>query len=388
MAHGISQVRAYDQPLWPIHAPVVTPDPSVRSRWESGGVQVEGLLYRATTDNVFTEDLSLPLLRWTVVWNADKGAGEKLSLKLQLDSRILLTAYRDWVAPVLRLTWADGVVEEQQFGLFMLDMEDATIYADFAIAEYDGFDPTRRLQNSVVLDTYNVAAATNAATAITNAITPVWPRVVVPQTARTIASAISWFPFSGRYDIAAKIAEASGWYYPYPDLVGQIHSRPYVDLATESPVMELDEADFQGTLRVVPTVTQLANIVVVTKPGLADADPIQSIQINDDPTDPISTVNREPLVKRITNNDIQTQGEADAIAREEVRSARSFYQVVSGELPPGVWMRPYQVVSLNAEHTAWGNLSGRYHLRVFEVGSQPSDNVKVEMNRWVEVTSG
>lgn len=174
-----------------------------------------------------------------------------------------------------------------------------------------------------------------------------------------------------------------GWYYPYPDLTGYIHSRPFVDLATESPVLEVDEGDFEGTLQVTPNITQLANIVIVSKPGLSDGAPIQSIQENSDPSDPISTVNREPLVLRITNNDIQTQGEADAISKEQIRTASSIYQVVTGSLPPGTWMRPYQVVSLTAEHPVWGNLSGRYHLRVWEAGSHPDDNTKVEMNRYV-----
>lgn len=371
--------------VWGDIAPVPRIDTSsVRARWESGGVQVDAFLYRSDPANLFTDDLTEDLLDWRVIWNADKGAGDKLSLKLRMDSRLIVHPYVDWVAPVLRLTWADGVVEEQQFGLFSLDMEDATVYTDSAVADYEGFDPTWRLVNAIVLDSYTIASGTNTATAIADAISPVWPRVIVPQTTRTLSADTSWFPYADRYEIASRTAESAGWYYPYADLLGNIHSRPYVDLATESPVIELTEADFEGTLRLVPTTTSLANIVVVTKPGLADDDPIQSIQINDDPTDPISTVNREPLVKRITNNDIQTQGEADAIAIAELRNSRSFYRVVSGELPPGTWMRPYQVVALTAKHTAWGDLSGRYGLRTWEVGSNPRDNAKVELNRWVE----
>jgi hypothetical protein len=352
------------------------------ARWKSGGVLVEKKLYRATQDNEWIEDITEPMVGGSVEWNADRGAGVKMSAEFSLTDRTIVAHHADWLAPVLTLTWDDGVVEEQQFGLFLADWPEDALMSTWGMSDLQGFDPTWRLWNSVLRDTKNVALGANRIDFVTGLMTEAgWTRYDLPPSSSTFDVARSWFPPERRYDVAAKVLESMGWYHPFADMTGYIRSRPYTDLATAEPVMTITEEDPIGEVKVIPTTTTLANIIVVRKPGIAEDDGLVGIAENADPFHPLSTVNREPIVREIQVQEIQTQAEADEIALEYLREASSYYRVLQITLSPGVWPRPYQVVDVRLHSEVWGCMCGRYHIREWKVGFAPSDNIEIECNR-------
>lgn len=391
-----------DQPgcrwLGPAHASASErlPRPPAVShpRWASGGVQVEAFLYRADAANRFLEELTGHLVSGTVDWNADRAAGVKLSAQIVIDDRTLFDPYVDYFAPVLRHTWADGVVEERQLGLFIADWPRDTLYAERGFAAIAGLDPTWRLLNAPLRDTWNVGASDLVTEKVAELIVEAgWERVALAASERTFGEDRSFFPPRRRYAVAAEVLEGMGWYHPHVDLAGTITSRPIVDLAAASPALTItrdDLAAYGGELpvvEVVPTTTTLANVIVVAKEGFGDGEPIVAIAENTDPSSPMSIARRGEIVRELTNPQITTQAEADALALATLKESSSFYRVIALQLPPGLWMEPYQVVDTALHSDAWGCLCGRYHVRQWSIGFTPDEAlIEVELNRWLHFT--
>lgn len=369
-------------------APVVFANPKA---WKSGAVLVEGMLYRCDEYGVRLDDLSRNVEHGRVTWNADKTGGQRLSGDFRLNRRGLLSTYVDFVAPVLRLTWRDGLVEEKQFGLFLVDFPDDTIFQRFATQGFRGLDPVWFPYNSPVRDTINYASSDNVVPKMRDLILGSgWPRVTFPASSRTFGAAKSIYPGRRRYDEAASQFEAMGWYVPFSDLAGEIRTMPYRDMGMVTPSIRIDYEDFVGEWKVVASTTTLANVVSVYKENTASSGvPISSVAVNADPGSKISTVYRPEILRELTNADIKTQGEADALTLSMLQESASYYRVISGKLSPGVWMEPYAVADVFWAHQDWGNLSGRYDVREWTVSFSQSDaEVNVEMNRRVEFGSG
>lgn len=355
-------------------------------QWKSGGVQVEGLLYRCDANNTRLDDLSRYIKSGRVTWNADKGPGQKLTGEFVLNRRGLLSTYVDFVAPVLRLSWYDGTVEEKQFGLFLCDFPNDALFQAYAEQGVTGLDPTWFPWNSPIRDTINYASSDNVVSKMRDLIVGSgWSRVTFPTNSRTFGADKSLFPGRRRYRAAADQFEAMNWYVPFPDLVGNIRSMPYLDMARVTPAITIDYEDFVGEWRVMPTTTTLANVVAVYKENTAGAGtPISSVAVNADPSSKISTVYRPEILRELTNAEIQTQAEADLLVLQMLAESRSYYRVISGKLSPGVWMEPYCAADVYLEHENWGNLSGRYYVREWVVNfTQDDAEVSVEMNRMV-----
>jgi hypothetical protein len=353
-------------------------------RWESGGVDVDVRLYIANSENTFLEEITDSLIDGSVNWNQDRDAGVKLTADLVLDRKDFVP-YSDWLAPVVTLTWADGVVESGQMGLFLCGIPDGEVDQDHAVIELSGFDPTYRLWNSMIRDTLNASLGQNRIEFLEDVFLSVGiNRFSFEDSASTFDADRSWWPGSRLYQVASEVLEPMGWYYPYPDMGGNIRSRAYVDLERETPILSIDSSDPLEPLSVVPTVETLANIIVVKKSGVADEAPLIGFAENDDPNSPISTANSEPIVREISVNDIETQEEADAIAHEYLVEAGSFFQVVSMSIAPTTVLGPYQVIDLAYDSEEWGCLCGRYRLREFEVPLGVEGDIEIECNRVME----
>jgi hypothetical protein len=357
--------------------------------WKSGAVRVQGKMYRCDENGVRQDDLSAYIKSGRVQWNEDKGAGQKLAGDFRFNRRGLLRTYVDFLAPVLRLEWRDGTIEEKQFGLHLCDFPDDNVYQRHAEQGVKGLDPTWFPWNSAVRDTINYLSSANVATNMETLLEEAWPRVIVPVSSRTFGAAKSVYPGRRRYTEAAEQFEAMGWYHPFPDLAGNIRTMPYVDMSKVTPAIQIDYEDFVGEWQVRATTTTLANVVSVYRENTAGAGvPIGSVAVNSDPASRISTVYRPEILRELTNSSIQTQADADALTLQMLQESASYYRVISGKLSPGVWMEPYAAADAYLEHADWGNLSGRYSVRVWEVNFTQSDaEVHVEMNRRVEFGS-
>ena len=373
-AHASSSVRV---------DPIVLVHPKA---WKSGGVRVAGRLYKCDEYGVRLEDLTDYIERGSVTWNADKGAGQKLLGTFRLNRRGLVRTYVDFVAPELTLEWNDGTVETKQYGLHLVEMPNDYLYQQYASQAYRGLDPTWFPFNSAVRDTINYASSDNVVSKMKDLIVASgWPRVEFPASSRTFGAAKSVYPGIRRYNYASDQLEAMNWYVPFADLAGVIRTSPYLDMSKAAPAITIDYEDFVGEWEVVPTTTTLANVVSVYKENTAGAGtPISAVAINADPGSRISTVYRPEILRELTNANIQTQAEADALVLSMLQESASFYRVISGTLSPGVWMEPYCAADVYLKHADWGDLSGRYYVREWSVGFTQSDaEVKVEMNRTV-----
>ncbi len=357
--------------------------------WKTGAVRIQGLLYRCDENGTRLDDLSRSIVSGRVAWNADKGPGQKLSGDFVLDKRGLLRVYEDFVAPVLRIEWRDGTVEEKQFGLYLCDFPNDKVWQKYAQQGVKGLDPTWFPYNSAVRDTINYASSDKVVSKMAELLSVAWPRVNFPPSSRAFGEAKSIYPGIRRYDAAADQLKAMNWYVPFSDLVGVIRTMPYIDMARLTPAVRIDYEDFVGEWSVVPTTTTLANVVSVYKENTAGAGaPIASVAVNSDPSSRISTAYRPEILREITNANLQTQAEADALTLSLLQESASYYRVISGKLSPGTWMEPYCAADVYLSHVDWGNLSGRYYVREWIVNFTQADaEVQVEMNRTVEYGS-
>lgn len=366
--------------------PVVFANPKA---WKTGAVRVKGELFRCDEYGVRLDDLSRYIEHGRVIWNEDKPPGQRLSGDFRLSRRGLLRTFVDFVAPVLTLEWGDGSIERKQFGLHLVEFPTDAMFERFAQQGFRGLDPTWFPYNSAIRDTINYSSSDNVVSKMRDLLLASWPRVTFPASTRTFGVARSLYPGKRRYVAAVDQFQAMNWYVPFADLSGEIRTMPYRDMGQVTPSIRIDPEDFVGEWKVRPVTETLANVVSVYKENLASGDvPISSVAVNSDPASRISTVYRPEILRELTNADIKTQADADALTLSMLRESASYYRVISGKLSPGVWMEPHCAADVFLFHQDWGNLSGRYSVREWVVNfTQREAEVDVEMNRYVEFGS-
>lgn len=273
----------------------------------------------------------------------------KTQAVLPIQDPSLLEPYRDYVAVWLNREWDDGRESQRdQLGLFGIRVPPGTRTVERADAIYTGHDLTALVARYAFTDAYNIAAASNYVTAVTDILALAGiTRTLIEPTTQTTAAVIS-FPAGTTYLKACNtLLNAIGYYNlaAMPD--GRLFSTPTRALQYVEPYRVITDDDLMRPVDVQPLDTTVANIIIVVKDN-PNAAPLIAVRTNDATDSPTSTVNIGPIARLETRGDLADQAAVDALADRLISEARSFYFTVKlSVLPDPRVLIPHQTVELN-----------------------------------------
>jgi hypothetical protein len=357
----------------------------------AGGGIISTALWRATITNGLVEDISAdPYQGGYVDLNIDNAI--KTSAQFSVRNPEDITPYSDYLAPFITFQYQDGRPDvTQQLGLFGTTLAPGTKTKEDAASTFDGSDMTIVASDDAMTDTTNVAAGTNVVTAVLSLLTSAGiTRTNIPSTSRTVSVDTSFPIGTSKLAAANQLLMNIGWYELGMDLDGRVSTPGATrDLSIMHPYSTLTVDDLLSPVEEQPTVTSIANVVIVKSDDSTVA-PIKSVARNDDPSSPTSTVAiGRKIVQTFTLSGKVTQADLDAYAARQLQQGRSYYQTIKFKtwFDPAV-LRPHQVVDLNLTGRL-EPLNGRYWVRTARVGFTPDTfHPQLECNRVTDAYLG
>lgn len=354
-----------------------------------GGHTVSFDFHLADIDNVQTLSLgTAPYATSSGAIDLNHDRDIKTQAQIAVRDPAVLSPYRDFVAVWLNREYDDGRASDSaQLGLFGVRVPPGTRTIERADAIYTGHDLTATVARYAFTDAYNIAAASNYVTAVTDILALAGiTRTLIEPTTQTTAAIIS-FPVGTSYLKAANsLLESIGYYNlsALPD--GRLFSTPTRPLHLVEPYRIITDDDLMKPVEVQPTDTTVANIIIVVKDN-PNAAPLTATRRNDAADSPTSTVNIGPITRVETRGDLADQAAVNALADRLLSEGRSFYQTAKLTiLPDPRALIPHQTVRL-ALTGKLEILNGLWWMRTAKVplSTKATD---VEINRVTDQING
>lgn len=365
---------------WTIAAAVFkpyVPQPPAFTQVTDGALKLVPELWTATVDNVMVEDITDLLIEARIEMNVDRQISGAATIKIRNPERV--SPYVQYLAPFVTYTREDGSApERRQLGLYDVRIPQGEYTTVRSEATFVGEDVTSLLAQTVLTDTWNIAATTNVREAMIDLIEHAGvSRYILPPSSVTLAAAMSFQTGTLVINAVNQLCSMLGWYHVSGDLQGNVTSAGDIrDASTMEPLATWTQDDMRSpTFAVNPSALQVVNVVVCVNTNNAQA-PLTSVARNDDPTSPTSTVT---LGREISypGGPIQVAGEVsqarlDQTARRYLREGRSFYRTgVFAVLPTPDALLPQQVVDLDLSGSM-EPFSGRWFIRTATIGMTPA----------------
>lgn len=356
-----------------------------------GGYTLSVDLYRATIDNAIVEDLSDVFVDGVVDYNVDRAV--KLSASFTLREPDRVTAYRDYLAPYMRIEFDDGRdTIYQQIGLYAVTIPPGSYSINDAVATFEGADLTSVLATDVYTDSSDSDAGTTYRGQIQGTIANGGiARHNIPATAQTLPSAVSWPVGTTRLEKANTLLDQLGWYHLGMDLDGKVSTPgPSRNLASMEPWRTLTDDNIIGAIDVQPGSSGIINVAIVVNDD-ATAAPLFAVARNDDASSPTSTVAlgrevapREPFKVQGPT----TQAALDALAARLLSEGRTYYRTAKVTLlHDPTALIPHQTVKLDLTGT-YSGLNGLWWVRTARLGLTPGRPLEIEINQVTDDVNG
>lgn len=349
--------------------------------------RLEATLYRATRDNRFLDELTNDVLTGEVEANEDTRV--KMAFSAELGGTNALEPHKDYVAPVLRVTYDDGRVVEGQVGLYIvLPPEEVTHYRTHSVERLDGRSVDWLLDADTFDQPYTVPAGVDYVDAAIAIIQSAGiDRVSIPRSGVLVPEPITWQPGEAKLDMANKLLEDVSYYHVWPTNTGQLTSFPYRDLATAEPARRLtcgENAELVGEIEEEKEYTSLANVIVVINEEPGDEEDIIAVRRNDNPASPISTVSLGVTIRRTERADVATQEAAEALADRLLQESMSFYRRATIRVLPDPNRSLHEVFDLDVRRGGtWEPIvTGRWWVRKWVLGmTEARPYIECDINR-------
>ena len=323
----------------------------------SGGLLTVQVIYKlADRDNTHRKDISGVMTAGEVA--VDMSQPSPMTFTGETIRAGELTPYRDWIAPIVRLSWAEGsatFVMEEQVGLFCVMPPNKRYTAAGGTETIEGRDPTWLLQQAKVATPYAVPGGQNVGNAIESLCSQVGARHAIQTTTQTMPRRRTWKAGTSKLDIANDLARAIGFLSLYPDRIGRIRSRRSQRLGNVVPARTISSVagHVVETVTMEPDLTRLVNHVVVVGNDARD-NPVEAERLNDDPSSPTSTVSLgggrdSPIVyfRLIELTDETTQDAVDQMADRIMDQGSSVFVRTSLTTLPIIDWDLHEVVRLD-----------------------------------------
>jgi len=354
-------------------AVVLTPPPAAvaYAGAVSGGLLTVQVIYKlADRDNTHRKDISGVMATGEVA--IDLSQPSPMTFAGETIRAGELTPYRDWIAPIVRLSWAEGaatVVHEEQVGLFCVMPPSKRYTAVGGTEAIEGRDPTWLLQQAKAAEPYAVPGGQNVGNAIESLCGQVGARHAIQTTTQTMPRRRTWKAGTSKLDIANDLARSIGFLPLYPDRIGRIRSRRSQRLGNVVPARTISSAagHVVETVTMEPDLTRLVNHVVVVGNDARD-NPVEAERLNDDPSSPTSTVSLgggrdSPIVyfRLVELTDETTQDAVDQMADRIMDQGASVFVRTSLTTLPIIDWDLHEVVRLDVATDEGENVAAGVH---------------------------
>ena len=336
---------------------------SQESTGTGGVIQMKAFLYRSNRAGDRLENLSEDIIEGEVTFDQDSEI--KMSFKGKIRDITELTAYEDYVIPVLRLTYADGTQVEEQLGHFIVVPAPRRYTYTSTEGDIDG----RGLEWLLTLDEFDKAFTVNAGvdyvTAVRGLLTDLgFTNIHIPLSGKTLPKKRSWKTGTKKIEVVNALLDACNFTPIYTGRDGAFRSRPLPNTHTTQPAVTYDAAglgsELVGTITETPDMTNFANKVIVLAED-AQRNQIRAVAINKNPASPTSTV-RLKFTKSITHTSKNLNNSTDALALAKRMLERASRHLVKLEIEtlPDPARNPYEVYTIRArqdsgDYVAFGN---------------------------------
>jgi len=244
--------------------------------------------------------------------------------------RDLLTPFRDWIVPILVLTYPDprdgnsNIVVERQMGLYNVMPSPRISWTQYGPAiEIDARDALYRLTSNGPGVPYNIAKGTNVATKMQSICNAVGINAQIQPSTKTLPGKRSFTSEQKWIEIINALGRSIGYVPIYPSRKSKwVQSRGFRKLGDSHHAFTLTTADgaIADDITTEVDLTRLTNKVTVVGNNLK-GEPISVVIVNNDPSSPTSTVRlgtvTDPYVLSYYEENSNIIGQADVRARAE-----------------------------------------------------------------------
>jgi hypothetical protein len=336
---------------------------SKESTGTGGVIQMKSFLYRSNRAGDRLENLSGDIIEGEVTF--DQESEIKMSFKGKIRDITELTAYEDYIIPVLRLTYADGTQVEEQIGHFIIVPAPRRYTYTSTEGDIDG----RGLEWLLTLDEFDKAFTVNAGvdyvTAVRGLLSDLgFTNIHIPLSGKTLPKKRSWKTGTKKIEVINALLDSCNYTPIYTGRDGAFRARPLPNTHTIQPSVTYDAAglgsELVGTITETPDMTNFANKVIVLAED-AQRNQIRAVAINKNPASPTSTV-RLKFTKSITHTskNLNNSADAQALAKRMLERANRHLVKLEIETLPDPTRNPYEVYTIRArqeggDYVAFGN---------------------------------
>jgi hypothetical protein len=361
---------------------------------------IETAIYRANRDNTWLEDIS------------DRVEGGLISVDINRDTPMtfqarttepdVLTAYQDWIAPVMTYRYpdpdtGDTITVREQLGLYIVMPATKTFSAALGSEAIDGRDPLWLMSSTGPGEPWSRATGQNVGIAIEAVCNLAGVRKAIQTTSQTLPKRRTW-PWNATWlQIANDLARSIGFVPLWTDRTGRVRSHRFRKLGDLEParVISSGQRSVLDTVTLDPDLTRLCNYVVVVGND-PKGNPVVATRLNDDPESPTSTVRlgtvADPIrIPRFEEDpNISDQDAADQLADRIMERGSSVYQRVTVKTLPVLDWEIGDVATLDIEtDTGYEVASGKHRWERLTMGLGVDATVEWTFNklvRWGKVS--
>lgn len=327
-----------------------------------GVIHMTAKLYRSNKSGERLEDISEDLIEGEVTFSADAEVHMNFTAKIRDITE--LSAYEDYVIPVLRLQYAGGSITEEQVGHYIV----VPSTRRYSQASTEGTVDGRGLEWLLTMDEYSkgysIPAGGDFAQEVRNCLNQAGiKKFNVPNSGKTVPKKRTWEPGTKRIKVINDLLDSAGYHPIHMARDGRLTSFkiPYVKHAEPAVMYDTgSRSDIVGVVTETPDMENFANRMVVIAED-AERDTIRVILRNDNQASPVS-IPRLGFTKTKTHTSKNLNNAADARELGQRMLERAARHLVKLEIEtlPDPTRNPYEVYTLrikqdNDRYIAFGN---------------------------------
>jgi hypothetical protein len=353
------------------------------------GSNIGTALYRATAENVWLEDISNKVEGGSIA--VDMNQDTPMTFSGRTLENGVLTAYDDWIAPVMtyrRLDEETGLelTMTRQLGLYLVMPPIREFTAAQGVDTIDGRDPLWLLASAGPGAAWSRATGQNIGIAIETVCGLAGVRHAIQTTSMTLPKRRTW-PWNATWlQIANDLARMAGFVPLWTDRVGRVRSHKFRKLGSVEPARLISHTNRMvvDQVRIEPDMNRFCNHVVVVGND-PKGNPVVAERLNNDVNSETSTVTlgfTRSLFEEDPN--IDDQDAADALADRLIEQGSSVYQRMSVRTMPVLDWEPGDINQIDIE-TDHGEpvASGRWRWDRLEMGLGADATVQWTMSKLV-----
>lgn len=295
-----------------------------------GGIaKITPMVFRATKQNVLSDDLSAYMTAGSVDMRTDRTI--KKLFHGSITNPTKFHAYADYLAPVIKIQFADGSIVQNQLGLYSLIPTDETHRQFGVTGGFEARDITWALAETTFNLAQHIPAGTNIISYAKALIAAEDFLANIPNSAVTTAKILSYPITWSKLKVINKLLNLAGYYQCWGDNKGYITSFPFLNFKATEPAKILvsgKSSEIVGAIKRSPEYGSIYNKVRVIKEDTQN--PGNSFVVNKtnvQPDSPTSTVSlgRVRMMDPYIDNDIPDLTTGTEIARNLLQEASSFH---------------------------------------------------------------